>query len=165
MKYDLKRIYILGLILFTFGCSNQEKEQSKLDIRIDYNSNLFHFVDYLSQWSEYVDKDALSFYEKYFNLTEQDKKMLNKYSFARKKLGWEKEIDLFNWAYSEFTVDSTTPKEYYELKSVIEYFSNKRDEHKTLEQLLKEEYSNLVSLEPQIKKYCSCLEKVRLLCG
>jgi hypothetical protein len=156
MKYILQYLII---ILISIGCIHQEEKQSKLDIRINYNANLFHFVDYLSQWSEYTGSDALNFYKQHFELSEQDNKQLIKYSSIREKLGWEEEINLFNWAYDGFVIRETTRKEYVELKSVIEYFSKRENEENNLEQILKDEFSKLLSYKQQIKQYSLKLEE------
>ena len=146
-------------MILTISCSTPEKTDRGLDVRIDYNVNLFHFVDHLSQWSQYTGNDALKLYEKHFELTSTDKEMLDKYSTLRNKLGWEEEINLFNWAYNGFEINDSIKSEYDELKIVVDYFINRENENITLEEILKKEYSKLLALEPQIKKYSIEIEK------
>lgn len=150
------RIYLVIFILFLLTGQNfgQSTKQSELNIRMNYNVNLFHFVDYLSQWSKYTGKDAEKLYEKYFELTEKDKEMRTKYSTLRAKFGWASEIHLFNWAYNGFKIDTLK-----KLESIIKYFENRIDNNQSLKKILTDEYSKLSLLEPQIRQYSSILEK------
>ncbi len=155
-----KLFQFLVIIIVTVSCSISEKTDKELNIIIDYNVNLFHFVDHLSQWSEYTGNDALKLYEKYFELNSTDNEMLKRYRTEREKLCWEEEINLFNWAYSGFKINQQTKQEYSELKNVLEYFKNRKNEKYSVEGILKTEYSKLLAIEPQIKEYSSEIEKI-----
>ncbi len=152
-------VQLLTFLILTTSCYSAEKTNENLDIRINYNVNFFHFVDYLSQWSKYTGDDVREFYGKYFKLTAKDKKMLTKYSKVRRKLGWGEEINLFNWSYNDFEINKNTPSEYIELKTVINYFSTRKSKNYSLTKILETKYSKLLSLKQQIIKYSSEVEK------
>lgn len=157
----MKKLFqFIVIIILTLSCSISKKKDKELNIIIDYNVNLFHFVDHLSRWSEYTGSDALKFYEKYFELNSTDNEMLNKYVTARDKLCWEEEINLFIWAYNGFKINQETASEYTELKIVIDYFVNRKKDKYSLENILKNEYSKLLAIEPQIREYSSEIEKM-----
>jgi hypothetical protein len=86
-----------------------------------------------------------------------DKEMLAKYSTLRNNLGWKEEINLFNWADNGFVVNHKTKNEYRKLKIVIEYFSNRKNQKNSLENILKTEFKKLKSLEPEIIEYSNRL--------
>ncbi|MBN2857179.1 MAG: hypothetical protein JXN63_02140 [Candidatus Delongbacteria bacterium] len=138
-----------------------------MDLRINYNVNLLHFIDHLSQWSQYTGDDAKNMYLKYFDITDQDQKMLDKYSSIRNKLGWEAEIDLFNWAYKSFSIDNSDSvkntlknvQDLTELKIIIEYFSKRKSDKATLNSILKEKFSELSDMSTNIINYASNVEK------
>jgi hypothetical protein len=167
-----KQYLILFLLIVLANCIyGQNIKSSKLQIRIDYNVNLFHFVDHLSQWSEYTGDDAKKLYTNTFVITDEDKRMLENYSETRNKLGWNAEIDLFNWAYNGFNIDSTVINdslkeinynEYVKLKSVIEYFSKRSNSTNSIENVLKEKYSELLKIKPDIEQYTSYLHNTFL---
>lgn len=171
MKIFKQHLTLFLLVVLASCNSEQNMNSSQLKIRIDYNVNLFHFVDHLSQWSEYTGDDAEKLYTKFFIITDEDKGMLEKYSASRNKLGWGAEIDLFNWAYNEFNIDSTLIQgsseeidynEYAELKSVIEYFSKRSNGKISVENILKEKYSELLKIKVDIEQYASNLQNIFL---
>jgi hypothetical protein len=132
-----------------------------LNIRIDYNVNLLHFVDHLSQWSQYTGDDARKLYLKYFEITEQDQKKLEKYSEIRNQLGWEAEINLFGWAYDSFKNENSPldSKDLTEIKSIIEYFANRQNDKVILDKILKDKFDELFSLKSKILSYASSVEE------
>jgi hypothetical protein len=157
----MKKIFqFLVIIILTTSCSISEKTDKELNIITDYNVNLFHFVDHLSQWSEYTGNEALKLYEKYFELNSTDNEMLKRYATVRDKLCWEEEINLFNWANGGFKINQETASEYSELKIVLDYFANRKNDKYSVEGILKTEYSKLIEIEPQIKEYSSEIEKI-----
>ena len=171
MKVFKQNLIVFFLIVLANCNYAQNINSSKLNIRIDYNVNLFHFIDHLSQWSEYTGDDAEKLYTKSFIITDEDKRMLEKYSASRNKLGWNAEIDLFNWAYNEFNIDSTLVNrvfkkndfnEYVNLKSIIEYFSKRSNSKTSVENILKEKYSELLKIKPDIEQYTSYLHNTFL---
>jgi hypothetical protein len=137
-----------------------------MDLRIDFNVNLLHFIDHLSQWSQYTGDDAKKLYLKYFEITDQDKRMLDEYSSIRNKLGWEAEIDLFNWAYNNFTIDNPDSventlkniQELADLKKIIEYFSKRKNDKADLYKILKEKFNELSTMSTNITDYASVVE-------
>lgn len=161
--------YIFFLIIFTLGGEQimASTNSEIMDLRIDYNVNLLHFIDHLSQWSKYTGDDAKKLYLKYFDITDQDQKMLDKYSSIRNKLGWEAEIDLFNWAYSNFTIDNPDSvkntlksiQDLPDLKIIIEYFSNRKSDKANLDTVLKEKFNELSDMSTNIINYASNVEK------
>lgn len=132
-----------------------------LDIRIDYNVNLLHFVDHLSQWSQYTGDDAKKLYLTYFKITEQDQKMLEKYSSIRNKLGWEAEIDLFDWAYGNFETQNSPIdiQALTEIKNVIDYFAVRQNDKVKLDMVLKGKFDELFSLKSKILSYASSVQE------
>ena len=111
----------------------------------DFNTNFFHFVDNLSNWSPYTNKEGINLYSLHEEITKEDKKQLENYALFRKELEWENEINLFWWAYEEFTYDAFLKyidgeykydkKEIYEgLKKTIDYFKTKANVYKVLEE-------------------------------
>jgi hypothetical protein len=86
--------------------------------------------------------------------------MLNRYATVRDKLCWDEEINLFNWAYGGFKINKETKIEYSELKNVLDYFTNRKNEKYSVEGILKTEYSKLTALEAQIKDYSSEIELI-----
>jgi hypothetical protein len=162
------KIYIFFLIICTLG-GGQIMATTKseiMDLRIDFNVNLLHFIDHLSQWSQYTGDDAKKLYLKYFEITDQDKRMLDEYSSIRNKLGWEAEIDLFNWAYNNFTIDNPDSventlkniQELADLKKIIEYFSKRKNDKADLYKILKEKFNELSTMSTNITDYASVVE-------
>jgi len=161
--------YIFFLIIFTLGGGQimAATNSEIMDLRIDYNVNLLHFIDHLSQWSQYTGDDAKKLYLKYFEITDQDQKMLDEYSSIRNKLGWEAEIDLFNWAYNNFTIDNQDSvrntlksiQDLTDLKFIIEYFSKRKSDKTNLDAILKQKFSELSDMSAKIINYASNVEK------
>jgi len=161
--------YIFFLIIFTLGGGQimAATNSEIMDLRIDYNVNLLHFIDHLSQWSQYTGDDAKKLYLKYFEITVQDQKMLDEYSSIRNKLGWKAEIDLFNWAYNNFTIDNQDSvkntlksiQDLTDLKFIIEYFSKRKSDKANLDAILKQKFSELSDMSTNIINYASNVEK------
>lgn len=106
----------------------------EIKIKTNYNFLLFHFVDSASKWSRYIGTYIYDFLDVNWNLTEEDKKQLEKYKKAREKFGHEEEAKLFAWAYGGFE----GKPEYKILLEVIKYFEPLKDKKGiTLNQILK----------------------------
>lgn len=121
---------------------------SKLDIRVDYNVILFNFVNSLSLWSEFVSDHVFRYFEKNYGITEEDKRLLQKYSKLRTVLSWDKSDELYEWAYSAFERNET----FSELLPIIKHFENKTNkEGRSLRGELRDVDTKLVVIKPIIE--------------
>lgn len=75
-----------------------------LDIRINYNVNLFYVVSCASEWSEYANSTFLELFETKFILKPKHRKLLKIFADFRicNNYGWEYDGDFFEWAYNGF---------------------------------------------------------------
>lgn len=121
----------------------------KIKLRAAYNATLLNFIDNVSQWDEFVSSYSNQYYKKHYKLTSKDQVILDSYAKIRKYLDWEKEIELFNWAYNNFP----NTKEFNGLLNLIKYFENKtNNKNITLKSELNQATKKLKDLIPDIEK-------------
>jgi len=110
---------------------------------------LFNFVDTLSQWDYFVGQHIRQYYKENYNLDENDKKQLKEYAKIRKKIDWEKEIALFNWAYDGFTPHT----EFSTLESTLKHFETKTSKNgQTLKLELEEATQQITDIAKDIQQ-------------
>jgi len=117
---------------------------SRLYIRVSYNTTLFSFVDSLSTWDHFVSKHINKYFHDNYGIGSQDQKLLDQYAQIRRQLNWEKEIDLFNWAFSGYQDHPG----FNELLPAIRYFETKKN-------------NTGVSLKFEIEKETKKLSQIR----
>ena len=136
------------------------------EIIYDFNVNLLHFIDSLSQWSPYCGDSALAFFKSNFKINEEDEKKLREFKNIRIKLGWENETNLFLWAHENFTYKSFFKLFMFEfseenekrflsdkdkrtmfesLKCIINYFQEREKKKIFLIDILKDRYSIMLN--------------------
>lgn len=74
----------------------------QIKLLTNYNTILFHHVDHLSLWDEFVSPHHKDYFASTFDVTPEINKNLKSYSERRAKLGWENESKLLEWAYNGF---------------------------------------------------------------
>ncbi|MEI6886979.1 MAG: hypothetical protein WCK31_01950 [bacterium] len=119
----------------------------KYIIKSNYNTSLFHVIDSISKWDEHVDDHNYTWFKKRFYLSQEDKELLLGYSTYRKKLGWNKESELLNWAFNGYR-----GTKHRKIWKAIEHFENK----KSRSGKLLSEY--LFRKQAQISKYIPKIE-------
>ena len=78
-------------------------KSSPFEVIFNFNVNLLHFIDSLSQWSPYCGDTALDLFKSNFQISEKDEEELRKYRLFRSRLGWKNETNLFLWALENFS--------------------------------------------------------------
>ncbi len=160
----MKFVFLNILLSFiAFISSSKAQNAIDLDIRISKEVNVLHFVDHLSQWSPYTGDDAVVLYTSEFSMSKEDSLMLELYKINREQLGWESEINLFNWAdhdYDFSLIDDSVKYEYQAIKLVVDYFLQRKTSKKSLKEILNNKFKKLESLKPDIISYTAELESM-----
>lgn len=98
----------------------------KLNFRVNYNVTLLNFVDSLSKWDYFVGDHLKKYFSEQYGFESAYESILIKYAELRKPLGWQNEIELFNWAYAGFLDHS----EFSPLKETLHYSYNTLNKRK-----------------------------------
>jgi hypothetical protein len=71
---------------------------------VDYNTNLFYLVNFLSKWNLDVNMDYYEYFKDIYDFTETDQQLLENYANIRRneKIGWDQEANLMKWAMDGF---------------------------------------------------------------
>ncbi|MFC2138522.1 hypothetical protein ACFLTE_10130 [Bacteroidota bacterium] len=163
-------IIIISLVITS--CNNdreRNQEFPKLEFIYSYNVNFFHFVDKLSRWSPYTKDHAFSFYNQYFEISDEDKQVLDLYRSNRILLDWEWEMELFKWAHHDYSFDSLIQLDtievndldtiLYNLKKCIDYFRNKNNKQYNLSYIISERFDQLLEYKPDMDKHSDFITK------
>lgn len=171
----MKKIVIIALTLAIWlpssaiGSKRSTPNSTKMSYNYGYEVSFVHFIDGLSQWSQYVPSSARDLYNQYFVMTHEDSTMLAAYAANRDKLGWENESNLFAWAangYSTKQLPAALMKEpgtdtlFKNLKVCIDHFSTKKNQKYSLDSLLHERYSQMQSIIPIFDKYANSISQI-----
>lgn len=112
----------------------------ELEVIVDYNVILTHFVDTLSCWDYHVEKYVLDYVEKEYGITKKDEVLLKTFVKIRKPLGWKNETALFEWANDGYPNNQKFDK----LLPIIKHFESIKDARMvSIKQLLLEK-TNLI---------------------
>lgn len=121
----------------------------KIGIRVHYNVTLFCLVDSLSTWDHFVNDHIRKWFEQKYGVTPEDQEILTSYADIRRKLEWEKEIELFNWAYAGFPEN----EQFSPLLPFMTHFEMKRDgKDSTLQSELEQATDQLATLTGPVEK-------------
>lgn len=94
----------------------------ELEVIVDYNVILTHFVDTLSCWDYHVEKYVREYVEREYGITGKDEQLLKAFVEIRKPLGWKNETELFDWAHKGYPDNA----KFNELLPIIKHFENKK---------------------------------------
>ncbi|MCD4811804.1 hypothetical protein K8R14_04355 [bacterium] len=72
----------------------------------NYDTILFHHIDAVSKWNEYISPHHRTYFEKEFEVNAKVEELLIKYADIRKEFGFSAETELFEWAYNGFSSGS-----------------------------------------------------------
>lgn len=106
-------------------------------------------VDSLSRWDYFVAPNIREYFEKNFYLTSKDAEQWSKYAEIRKKLNWEEETNLFEWAYQDFPNHANfSPL----LNYIIHFESKKNRADQTLKEILTARLSEVEPIKKRLEE-------------